>query len=249
MTSNRAEMSFFEHLAELRKRILISGCFIVLGFLLSWSFIGKIYYWLTIPVNEVLKKYFPQQTKLAFTALSEPFMLYIKMAFISGLFISSPFIFHQLWLFISPALHKKEKKMVFPFVLMSTLFFIAGGAFGYFVIFPLTCDFLLKIARDFQPVITIDNYFSLAIKMILGIALIFETPTLIFFLAKLKIVSAKFLWKYFRYAIVLIFILAAVLTPTPDIVTQTLFALPMILLYLFSILIARLVNPPEKEIS
>lgn len=236
-------MTFFEHLGELRKRILISLAFILVFFLFAWTFVDKIYQWLAHPILQFM----PQGEKLAFTALTEPFMMYMKLAFIAGLFFASPFIFHQLWLFISPALYVKEKGLVFPFVFFTTVFFILGGAFGYYFVFPWACRFFLEIGKDFKAIITIDQYFTLAFRVLLGIAVVFELPVLAFLLAKLRILTARFLIKYFKYAIVIIFILAAVLTPTPDAVTQLLFAIPMILLYLLSIIIAKVVGPKDTE--
>jgi sec-independent protein translocase protein TatC len=236
------EMSFFEHLGELRKRILYSIGFIMIFFIVSWTFVDKIYYWLSLPVV----KFLPKGEKLAFTALTEPFMMYVKLAFISGLFLAAPFVFHQLWLFISPALYNKEKKLVFPFVFFTTICFMAGGAFGYFFVFPWACKFFLEVGKDFQAIIKIDEYFTLAFNVLVGIAVIFELPVLTFILAKFGIVTAKFLLKSFRYAVVIIFIVSAIITPTPDAVTQSLFAVPMILLYLLSILIAKLVEPKKE---
>lgn len=237
------EMTFFEHLGELRKRILYSVFFISIFFLASWSFVDKIYQWLAQP----LLQFMPPGEKLAFTSLTEPFMMYIKLALISGLFFAAPFIFHQLWLFISPALYKKEKGLVFPFVFFTTVFFVLGGAFGYYFVFPWACRFFLEVGKDFKAIITIDQYFTLAFRVLLGIAVIFELPVLAFLLAKLKILTARFLIKHFKYAIIIIFIIAAVITPTPDAVTQCLFAVPMILLYLLSILIVKVVGPKDTE--
>jgi sec-independent protein translocase protein TatC len=236
-------MTFFEHLGELRKRILYSVFIILAFFLVAWSFVDKIYQWLAQP----LLQFMPPGEKLAFTSLTEPFMMYMKLALIAGLFLASPFVFHQLWLFIAPALYNKEKRMVMPFVLFTTFFFVLGGAFGYYFVFPWACRFFLEIGKDFKAIITIDQYFSLAFRVLLGIAVIFELPVLAFLLAKLRILTARFLIKHFKYAIVLIFIIAAVITPTPDAITQSLFAIPMIFLYLLSILIAKVVGPKETE--
>jgi sec-independent protein translocase protein TatC len=207
----------------------------------SWPFVDKIYLWLAQPVLQ----YLPEGETLAFTSLTEPFMMYIKLAFISGLFLSSPFIFYQMWLFLSPALYNKEKRMVFPFVFFTTAFFLLGGAFGYYFVFPWACRFFLEVGEDFKAIITISQYFSLAFRVLVGIAIVFELPVLAFLLSKLGILSARFLIKYFKYAIVIIFIIAAVITPTPDIVTQSMFAVPMILLYLLSIGIAKVVGPKD----
>ena len=239
--SNTGEMTFFQHLGELRKRVFYALGFILVFFMVSWAFVEKIYIWLAQPVLQFL----PEGQKLAFTSLTEPFMMYIKLAFISGLFLASPFVFHQLWLFISPALYKKEKKWVFPFVFFTTFFFLLGGAFGYYYIFPWACKFFLEIGKDFNAIITISEYFTLAFRVLLGIALVFEMPILTFLLAKIGILKARFLVKYFKYAVVLIFVIAAIITPTPDMITQSMFAIPMLVLYLLSILIAKIAAPKE----
>jgi sec-independent protein translocase protein TatC len=240
---NSNEMPFFEHLGELRKRIILSSIFVLIFFLISWNFVKDMYEWLSVPII----KYLPEGEKLAFTALTEPFMMYIKIAFIGSLFFSSPFIFHQLWLFISPALYKKEKRYMFPFVFFTTFFFLLGGAFGYYFIFPWACRFFLEVGENFRAIITINEYFSLAFRILIGISLIFELPVLVFLLTKLGLITAKFLLKYFKYAIVLIFIISAVITPTPDIITQSLFAVPMIGLYLLSVLIAKIFAPKKDH--
>jgi len=240
-SSEASGMTFFQHLGELRKRIFFALGFILVFFMVSWTFVEKIYIWLAQPVLQFL----PEGQKLAFTALTEPFMMYIKLAFISGLFLASPFVFHQLWLFISPALYKKEKKWVFPFVFFTTFFFLLGGAFGYYFVFPWACKFFLEIGEDFHAIITISEYFNLAFRVLIGIAVVFEMPVLTFLLAKIGVVSARFLIKYFKYAFVLIFVLAAIITPTPDMITQSMFAIPMLVLYLLSILIAKIAGPKD----
>lgn len=240
---NPNELSFFEHLGELRKRILYSFGFVFIFFLVSWSFSDKIYKWISQPVLQFL----PKGQKLAYTSLAEPFMMYVKLSFIAGMFIATPFIFYQLWLFISPALYQKERRMVLPFVFFTTFFFILGGAFGYYVAFPMACKFFLNVGKDFQAVITLNEYFSLAFNVIIGISVIFELPVLAYLLAKIGILTSSFLIKHLRYAIIAIFIIAAVITPTPDAVTQSVFALPMIGLYLLSILIAKIVGPKSSK--
>ncbi|MGD2085240.1 MAG: twin-arginine translocase subunit TatC [Candidatus Aminicenantes bacterium] len=240
-SSETSEMTFFQHLGELRKRIFYALGFILVFFMVSWAFVEKIYIWLAQPVLQFL----PEGQKLAYTALTEPFMMYIKLSFISGLFLASPFVFHQLWLFISPALYSKEKKWVFPFVFFTTFFFLLGGAFGYYFVFPWACKFFLEIGEDFNAIITISEYFTLAFRVLIGIAVVFELPVLTFLLAKIGVLSARFLVKHFKYAVVLIFVLAAIITPTPDMITQSMFAIPMLALYLLSILIAKIAAPKD----
>lgn len=237
MMKKQNEMTFFEHLGELRKRILYSFFFIIIFFVVSWMFREEIYYWLSIPILKYLKG------KLVFTALTEPLMMYIKLSFISALFLASPFIFYQLWLFVSPGLYKKEKKYVVPFVSMATFFFLLGGAFGYLVVFPMYVKFLLAFGHDFTEMIKIKEYFSLIITVMMGLSLMFELPVLIFLFSKMGIVTHRFLLKYFKYAVILIFIVAALLTPTPDIVNQSIFAIPTVLLYLLGIVIAKIFGP------
>ncbi|MCP4146361.1 MAG: twin-arginine translocase subunit TatC [bacterium] len=242
MTKNeKIEMSFFDHLGELRKRIFFSLLFVLAFFLASWPFVDTIYLWLSIPVTQFLEP----GKKLVYTSLTEPFMMYIKLSFISGIFVSSPFVFHQMWLFITPALYKKEKKMVFPFVFFTTFFFLLGGAFGYYFVFPWACKFFLEMGKVFDPMITISEYFTLIIRVLLGISVVFELPVLVFLLAKMGIVTAGFLIKYFKYALILILVLAAVITPTPDAMTQLMFAIPMLILYILSIGIAKIAAPKD----
>jgi len=236
------EMTFFEHLGELRRRILISLAIILVFFLVSWNFVDEFYTWIAHPVQQFL----PEGQKLVFTALTEPFMMYIKLAFMASVFAASPLIFHQLWLFIVPGLYHRERRLVFPFVLFTTLFFLLGGAFGYYAIFPWACRFFLNVGQDFTPMLTINQYLSLAFRVIFGIAVVFELPVLVFLLARLGIITARTLIRHFKWAIVLIFVVAAVITPTPDMVTQSLFAGPMILLYILSIGIARMAAPKRK---
>jgi len=174
-------------------------------------------------------------------------MLYMKVAFMASLFFMSPFVFIQIWYFVAPGLYRKEKKYAVPFVLMTTFFFSLGALFAYFIVFPWACRFFLALGRDFQPVITVDQYFGFALKILLGIALIFELPTLVFFLSKMGLITARWMVKNFKYAVLLIFVIAAVITPTPDVITQSIVAVPMLILYGISILIALAVGRGKKK--
>jgi sec-independent protein translocase protein TatC len=225
------KMSFLEHLDELRRRLLYSIVALAVAFFICWSFAPQIFEVLQRPLLQFLE---PGE-KLAYTRLTSPFFLYMKVAFFAAIFVASPVILLQLWLFISPGLYRHERRYAAPFIIFATLFFVAGGWFGYKVVFPMACGFFVEMGREFNAVITVDEYFALANKMILGMGLVFETPILIFFLSRLGIVTPAFLMKKFKYAIVLIFIIAAIITPTPDIVTQAALAVPMILLYLFGV--------------
>jgi sec-independent protein translocase protein TatC len=227
-------MTFLEHLEDLRKRLWYSFVAIFVAVIPAWIFSQDVFKLLSRPVTQ----YLPEGMKMAFTSLTAPFMLYIKVAFLTALFVTSPFIFLQLWYFIAPGLYKKEKKYVVPFVTFTTVFFLAGAAFGYFVMFPWACRFFLKLGSDFTPVLTVDTYFSFSLKLLLGIALVFELPTLIYFLSKIGLVTSRWMVRNFKYAVLAVFIIAAVITPTPDMVTQSILAVPMLALYGLGILIA-----------
>ena len=227
-------MTFLEHLEDLRKRIFLSFIVIVLAVIPAWFFSKEIFGILAVPVTQFL----PEGEMLAFTSLTEPFMLYIKVSFLTAIFATSPFIFLQFWLFTAPGLYQKEKKYVIPFVFLTSFFFILGGLFGYLVVFPWACRFFIGMGADFQPVITVKQYFSLALRVLLGIALVFELPTLVFFLSRMGLITSRWMIKNFKYAVLAIFIIAAIITPTPDMITQSIIAGPMLALYGLSILIA-----------
>jgi sec-independent protein translocase protein TatC len=227
-------MTFLEHLEDLRKRLWYSFVAIFAAVIPAYVFSKDVFKALSRPVTQFL----PEGMKMAFTGLADPFMLYIKVAFLTALFVTSPFIFLQLWYFIAPGLYQKEKKYVFPFVTFTTIFFLAGAAFGYFVMFPWACRFFLKLGSDFTPVITVNTYFSFSLKLLLGIALVFELPTLVFFLSKIGLITSRWMIRNFKYAVLAVFVIAAVITPTPDMVTQSILAVPMLALYGLGILIA-----------
>lgn len=234
-------MSLLEHLDELRKRLMVSAGAVFLGFLGCWYFAPAIFKWLEQPILQVL----PPGEQLAFTDLAGPFMLYIKVALLAGLFVASPVILLQVWLFIRPGLYDSERNLALPFIFFTSVFFVAGGYFGYLVAFPMVVKFLLGVGEGFKQVVTIQTYFSMMSKILLGLGLVFEIPMLIFFLARLGIVSARQLVRWYKWAILVIFVVAAVITPTPDIATQSVFAVPMMLLYLLGIVVAAVFGRKE----
>jgi sec-independent protein translocase protein TatC len=236
-------MTFLEHLEDLRKRIFYSFMAVVIGVIPAWFFAKDIFNVLARPVTRFL----PEGEKLVFTSLQAPFFLYMKTAFLTAIFAMAPFLFLQVWYFVAPGLYQKEKKHIFPFVLFTTVFFTGGAVFAYFVVFPFACNFFLNMGAEFQALITVDQYFSLALRVILGIALVFEMPTLVFFLAKMGVISARFMIKQFKYAVLLVFVIAAVITPTPDMFTQSIIAVPMLALYGLSILIALAVGKNKER--
>jgi sec-independent protein translocase protein TatC len=230
------KMSFLDHLEELRKRLIVSFIAVAVGFLICWKYAEAIF----AKIQEPLTKFLPPGDKLAYTRLTAPFFLYMKVAFFAGIFLAAPVILLQVWLFIAPGLYKKERRYAAPFIIFATLFFVAGGYFGWKFILPATCSFFVETGKQFKQMITVDEYFSFANVIILASGLIFETPILIFFLARLGIVTPAFLMQKSKYAIVLAFVIAAVVTPTPDMVTQTALAVPMIALYYLGVLVAYL---------
>jgi len=245
------EMTFLEHLEDLRKRIFNSLIALLIAVIPGAIFSKDIFVILAKPVT----RYLPEGQKLAFISLTAPFALYMKVSFLTAAFIAVPFIFLQIWYFVAPGLYRKERKYVTPFVLFTSLLFIAGALFGYFIVFPFACNFFLKLGSDFEAHITIDQYFSLMLKLLLGIGAVFETPTLIFFLSRMGIISSRWMIKNFKYAVLVVFIIAAVITPTPDPINQTILAVPMLALYSFGIAIAflfgkeRIARREKKEKS
>ena len=229
-----ARMTLLEHLDELRRRIGYVLLAVFAGFLVCWYFAKPIFAWLERPI----KQFLPPGDTLAFTGLIDPFMLYIKVALLAGIFVASPVVLYQIWLFVAPGLYRSERRIIIPFLLFTTSFFLLGGYFGYAVAFPMVCRFLLEVGSEFRQVITVNEYFSMASKVILGLGAVFELPVLILFLARLGVVDHRFLLRHFRYAVIIIFVLAAVITPTPDVATQSVFAVPMVLLYLLGVVVA-----------
>lgn len=186
-------------------------------------------------------------TKLGYLNPTEPFNMYMKVGLISGLFVASPFILYQIWAFISPGLYRNERRYVVPFMVFSVGLFVAGGLFGFKIVFPAALTFLVEQGKDFQPLVTIGEYTDLFLTIIVGLGVVFEMPILVFFLSLMGIVSAGWMWRNFRYSILVIFVVAAILTPTTDIMNMCLFAAPMILLYLLSIGVAFLMHPARRN--
>jgi len=232
--SELPKMTFLDHLEELRRRLVISFVAVAIAFFACWAFAEPIFALLQAP----LTKFLPPGDTLAYTRLTAPFFLYMKVSFFTGLFVASPVLLLQVWLFVAPGLYKKERRLAAPFIIFGTLFFILGGYFGYRYLLPATCSFFVETGKQFKQMVTVDDYFSFASTIIMATGLVFETPILIFFLARLGIVTPAFLLQKFKWAVVLSFIVAAVVTPTPDMVTQAALAIPMILLYLIGIGVA-----------
>ncbi len=235
------KLSFTAHLTELRTRLIRSFIAIAVGFLVSYAFVENIFEFLMKPMLQAM----PPDSPMVFTSLTEGFFTYFKLALTSGVCLASPVILYQLWRFIAPGLLEHEKRYALPFAMSVTAFFIAGAAFCYYVAFPSIFKFLMSFSSDIvRPMPSIKEYLSFSSKLLLTFGLIFEYPPLVFFLAKVGILKGTWLARQRRYAIVLIFILSAVITP-PDAVSQILMALPMMALYEFGIIIAKVFGKKE----
>lgn len=226
---------FMKHLEELRKRLVSSAIAVGVCFVACYIFAERLFAILVSP----LKAQMVEGDRLIFTNLPEMFLTYLKTAFIAAILLASPFIFYQIWMFVAPGLYQKEKKYLFPFVFFSTLLFVGGALFGYFVVFPFGFKFFLGFATDYiQALPSVKQYFSFAIKLLFAFGVVFELPVIIFFLTKIGIVTPELLQKKRKYAILLTFVAAAILTP-PDVITQCMMAGPLIILYELGIIISK----------
>jgi sec-independent protein translocase protein TatC len=239
-------MGFLDHLEELRKRIIHSIVAVAVGCAACWGYRESIYGYMQRPIMEALKKNGLSE-KLVYLNPTDPFNLYLKVALLAGLFLTSPYVLYQVWMFISPGLYRKEKRYVVPFMVSTIALFSAGGYFGYRIVYPRALDFLIAFGKQFQPMITIGEYTQLFMSIVLGMGLIFEMPILVFFLAFFGILSPQFMLKQYRYAILIIFVIAGIVTPTPDIVNMCIFAAPMLALYAVSVGVAWLVHPEQRK--
>lgn len=242
--SERAElpgMSLMEHLEELRRRIIHSAIYLALGMIVAGIFYRQLVNALQAPLTHIGKK-------LAMTHPMDALNLDLQVALLAGAILASPLILYQIWLFIAPGLYQRERRFVIPFMAATIALFLAGAAFGYFWVLPGAMEILIvKFGHDFTPMITIEEYSSFFLSIILGLGISFELPILIFFLAMFGIVSPKFLWKNIRYAILAVFLVAAFICPSPDPWTMCLYALPLLALYLIGIFVAWWVHPSRRK--
>jgi sec-independent protein translocase protein TatC len=234
------KMSFLDHLGELRRRIIHSIVAIVIGFVICWMFSDELYAALARPLTQVLRE-LGHSDQLVYTSPTAIFSLYVHLSLIAGLFVASPYIILQVWKFISPGLYPHERRYAIPFILFCSALLLSGGAFAYAIAFPAALRFLLTFAHRFTPMITANEYFSLATTIILGMALVFELPVLILFLTLLRIVTPGFLLRNVRYAVLLIFFAAAALSPSSDVPNMMLFAAPLFVLYFLGVALSYMV--------
>ena len=237
-------MSFMEHLEELRSRILNAVYGLAVAFVVSLVYAGKLWDIISDPAVEALKHLHVDPPQLAMLTPMEGFStIWVKLPLLCSVFLASPWIVYQVWAFISPGLYKKERRWALPFVLITAGLFITGGLFAYFLAFRFGLEFLLGIGmtNNVHPVVSITEYFDLFMNVTLGVGLVFELPVLIFLLTLLHIVSPRFLLRHSRYAILIIVIAAAIITPTPDVFNLMLFAIPMCALYFVGVFLSYLI--------
>jgi sec-independent protein translocase protein TatC len=240
---NPDRMSFLEHLEELRVRLVHAIVALVVGFFAAWGFREHIFHFLTQPLRQA-----NPGTDFIYTSPTEALMLYMKMAFFVGIFIAAPYILYQVWAFVAPGLYPHERRYALPFIFFGTVFFLGGAAFGHFLLFPMTFGFLGSFAGEnmkFMP--RVGEYFTFYSWFLLAIGAVFQTPIIIFILSRIGLVTPGFLLRHFKYAVLIAFIVAAVVTPTPDVVTQSALAVPMLALYLLGVGVAWIFGRPRRR--
>jgi len=234
-------MSLMEHLDELRRRIVHSAIYLALGFVVAWIFHDRIVDLFQAPLVRIHKT-------LMFTHPMDALNLDLQAALTAGAILASPLILYQVWLFIAPGLYQKERRFVVPFMAATIGLFLTGASFGYFYVLPAAIQILVvDFGHNFTPMISIEDYTGFFLSIILGLGISFEMPILIFFLAMFGIVSPRFLWKNIRYAILAVFLVAAIICPSPDPWTMCIYALPMLSLYVVGIAIAWWVHPSRRK--
>jgi sec-independent protein translocase protein TatC len=232
------------HLEELRSRLIKCVLAVLLGVMFSYAFSQQIFGFLAAPMMHAM----PKGSKFIFTSPAEAFFTFMKVAFFMGLLVTSPVIFYQIWKFVMPALYDKERKYVIPFVLIATFFFLSGAAFGFFVVLPVGFSFFVSFtSTNIQVMPKMDEYLGFVMKFLLGFGAAFELPVFMFFLAKMGIVNAPMLRKNRKYAVLIVAIVAAILTPGPDVASQCMLGVPLYILYELSIWVAALVYKKKAE--
>lgn len=236
-------MPFLEHLEELRKRVLTCVVAIAVAFAVCYYFSGPLLDLLLRPLKQNIFK----GGDIVYMTLTEPFLIYMKAAFFGAIFLASPVIFWQIWGFVSPGLHREERRWAVPFLVGGPLLFLSGAAFAYRFLLPMTARFLVEMGSEFRAAITLRSAFSFEFYFLVGMGTVFQLPIVIFVLAKIGVVTPRGLIRNFRWAILIIFVVSGILTPTPDMVTQTAFAAPMIVLYVIGIGLAMLAGGPKRQ--
>jgi sec-independent protein translocase protein TatC len=234
-------MSLIEHLEELRKRVIHSAVYLVIGFAVAYAFHERLYGFIQAPLDQL-------HIPLNFTHPTDGLTLYLKTSFVGGAILASPFVLFQIWLFISPGMYAHEKRYVWPFMSATIGLFLAGAYFGYRWVLPGAIKVLvLDFGHRFHPILTIEDYTGFFLAIILGLGIAFELPILMFFLALFGMVDARFLLRNFKYGILLIFVIAGVICPLPDPLSMCLFACPLLALYLLGVGVAFLAHPSRRK--
>lgn len=233
-TAPDGSMSLLDHLDELRSRLFRCVIAFLVAFAVCWAASARILEFLMLPIQEHLF----EGGEIVFINLSEPFMIYMKASALAAVFLVAPIILYQVWAFVSPGLYANEKGLMVPFMVFGTLFFLGGGLFGYYVAVPIAARWLLELGAPFKASITLRSAFQFESWIILGMGAVFQMPIVIFFLSRIGLVTPQFLWRNFRFAVLGIAALAALLTPTGDMLTMSVFAGPMIVLYLLGVAVS-----------
>ncbi len=247
MSDQEERSPFTEHLGELRDRLIHSFIAVGVGFVAAYFFKEQLFEILTAPLVTAMAK--SGNAKLIFTGLPEAFFTYLKVALLAGIILATPVLFYEFWMFVSPGLYREEKKYILPIIILSLIFFIAGASFGYFIVFPYGFQFFLGFTTEtIQAMPSMKEYLSFASKMLLAFGFVFELPLVLTFLSRMGLVTPAFLKKNRKYALLLFFVGAAIITP-PDVVTQVMMAMPLILLYEIGILGAKIFGKASKSDS
>ncbi len=247
MSDQEKRSPFTEHLGELRDRLIHAFIAVGVGFVAAYFFKEQLFDILTAPLVTAMAK--SGNAKLIFTGLPEAFFTYLKVALLAGIILATPVLFYEFWMFVSPGLYREEKKYILPIIILSLIFFIAGASFGYFIVFPYGFQFFLGFTTEtIQAMPSMKEYLSFASKMLLAFGFVFELPLVLTFLSRMGLVTPAFLKKNRKYALLLFFVGAAIITP-PDVVTQIMMAMPLILLYEIGILGARIFGKTSKSDS
>jgi sec-independent protein translocase protein TatC len=236
MTEDEDKLPFTSHLEELRKRLIHCFIAVIIGFLISYGFKEKLFEILTYPLMQVMQ----EGDTLIFTGIPEAFFTLLKVSLLSGIMLAIPVITYEFWMFVAPGLYKNERKLMLPIIIISSFFFIGGALFGYFIVFPFGFKFLLGFATEtIRPFPSVKEYLGFSAKLLLAFGFVFELPLVITFLARIGLVTVDFLKANRKYAILIFFIGSAILTP-PDVVTQVMMSVPLMILYEISIVGARI---------
>lgn len=245
MSDPEEKSPFTEHLGELRDRLIHAFIAVGLGFVAAYFFKEQLFDILTAPLITAMAK--TGNAKLIFTGLPEAFFTYLKVSLLAGIILATPVLFYEFWMFVSPGLYREEKKYILPIIILSLIFFIAGASFGYFIVFPYGFQFFLGFTTEtIQALPSMKEYLSFASKMLLAFGFVFELPLVLTFLSRMGLVTPAFLKKNRKYALLLFFVGSAIITP-PDVVTQIMMAMPLILLYEIGILGAKIFGRNSKS--